>query len=752
MCRLTSVWTLAATVVLAFWGVGAAPCAAATSKEVEQSIEKARKLLLAVQKDGNWEAVPRRKADGDLLEGSQWGGPTALITYALLAAGQSPQDPQMVKAAEFLRNADMIGTYAVGMRAQVWRYFPRRKEFQDALKRDRDILLANMRKAPEMRGMYRYTADEHDGYDHSASQYAVLGMWACEQAGAEAPKDYWKTVEAAWIRTQDRSGGWTYSTMSPDSKVTPAMAAAGIATLFITQDYLHAREGVECKGNVSNKAIEAGMRWMRDNFEKSFNAEWQFYTLYGIERVGVASGHKYFGTHDWYKRGADALVKWQQGNGGWNGNAVDTALAMLFLVRGRAPVVMNKLEYRFDVRGDKSIEAHWNERPRDAANVTRWIGHQFEREFNWQIVNLEGSIDDLHDAPILYLAGNQVLNLPAADERKLKEFVEQGGLILANADCGHLGFATSFKKLGTKLFNGYEFRELPAGHVLYNNLFPRTKWRTPISVQGLSNGARELMILIPTADPARFWQTGAVGGNEALHQFMANLFLYTSEVRDFRFKGETSIVRPDPVVQNTRTLKVARLEHAGNWNPEPGGWRRLAAVMQNDAQVKLEVESMKLGAGKLAPGAFQVAHLTSTNKFKLADAQRAELKAFIAGGGMLLADSCGGDVDAAGAIEAELTALGLGNATVIPPDHALYGKLGIPVEQLAWRFYATKVHVGKLKGPRLRGIEVNNRLAVFYSSEDLSVGLVGQTIDGVVGYKPDSATAIVKAILLNTAK
>ena len=36
------------------------------------------------------------------------------------------------------------------------------------------------------------------------------------------------------------------------------MTAAGIATLYITQDYLHGNEGIECHGNVTNLAIEAG--------------------------------------------------------------------------------------------------------------------------------------------------------------------------------------------------------------------------------------------------------------------------------------------------------------------------------------------------------------------------------------------------------------------------------------------------------------------------------------------------------------
>jgi hypothetical protein len=41
--------------------------------------------------------------------------------------------------------------------------------------------------------------------------------------------------------------------------------------------------------------------------------------------------------------------------------------------------------------------------------------------------------------------------------------------------------------------------------------------------------------------------------------------------------------------------------------------------------------------------------------------------------------------------------------------------------------------------------------AILYSPEDLSTGLVGQEIDGIVGYTPEAATALVRQILLRAA-
>ena len=49
-------------------------------------------------------------------------------------------------------------------------------------------------------------------------------------------------------------------------------------------------------------------------------------------------------------------------------------------------------------------------------------------------------------------------------------------------------------------------------------------------------------------------------------------------------------------------------------------------------------------------------------------------------------------------------------------------------------------------------MKLKDRLAVIYSPEDLSVGLVGQPIDGIVGYEPRTAAALMANALMNASK
>jgi hypothetical protein len=713
---------------------------AATPREVDNAIKKGVEFLYSKQP---WEGNPGAH--------DQEGGLACMATYALLAAGESPQDGRMKQAVDLVKGLPLQGTYAIGMRAQIYQFLQKAGNAQ-AIRNDAMLLGDRMRMKERMTdkerkdhaesdGLFRYAQKDLD-YDHSCSNYGVLGMWAIAETNFEVPTLFWQKSEAAWLRHQHEDGSWSYvgggSDTHDDQKGwehqgTMSMTSAGVATLFITQEYLHGMEGLRCTGNVSNPAIEAGIRWMSQHMDK-IAGERTYYTWYNVERVGTASGLKYFGTVDWYKDGADYLVKHQGGDGNW-GSIPDTCFSILFLVRGRAPVMMNKLDYAVNTNGDRARQPTWNQRPRDIANLAKHTGKQIEKYLNWQIVNLKVDVSELHDAPILYISGKDALLFTPEEEAKLKRFVEQGGLILGNADCASTAFAMSFRKLGTKLF-GWEFRDLPAGHPIYTDQqYRRESWRTKPRIEGLTNGARELMLIYPNNDPAQGWQTHSFLGpeREALAQSASNIFLYAVDKQNLRSKGETYIVHAKGgTVQ--KTLGVARIKYPGNWDPEPGGWRRLAAVMENDQQTKLVVNDVELGSGKLN-NSYAIAHLTGTARMSLSQPAREEIKKYVEGGGTLLVDACGGSGEFGLVAEEEIRkTFPEGKLAILAIGHPMYS-VANKIEEVEYRPFARK-NLGNIHTPRVRAMEINGRAAIFFSAEDLSVGLVGMPVDGINGYIP----------------
>ena len=731
-----------------------APALAATPEEVDQAIQRGRQWLLSQQQPaGHWELVEKPENDGPAdTKGGQWGGITALATYALIAAGEKPQSPKIQDAVTFLKQANLRGVYALGLRAQLWQMIPKTDETRAAAHRDTEILLNAVRMAPANRGLYEYWASpqmnkDSTRIDHSVSQYGVLGVWALEQAGARITEQYWRVIENAWQRDQGFEGAWGYDHIpTADKPGSATMTAAGVATLFITQDYLHSNEGAIPQGNITNLAIDRGLNWMAHNFDKVQGG----YAWYGVERIGVASGLKYFKDIDWFQRGADVLVKDQAQDGAWGNSPIETSFALLFLSRGRAPVVMNKLQYEsIEGRKREPVIGLWNQRPRDVANITRWIAGNIEHDLNWQVVNLKAPLEELLEAPILYISGSNPLTLSDADLDKLKAYVEAGGMILGNSDGAKPAFAISFRKMGERLF-GRRFTDLPADHVIYTNeQYPRGKWKVVPQVLALGNGAREFMLIAPTADLARQWQLGASNRPEAF-QLPANIFLYAVDKQNLQYKGQSYYVKSDPAIKVEKIIRVARLQYTGNWDPEPGGWRRLTAIMNNEQTAQLVVEPVKLGDGKLA-GTYRVAHLTGTDKVKFTDAEKKDLTDFVKQSGTLIIDATGGQGEFAASVETELAGL-FGDdaakklATDLPTDHPVY-HTGTPVTDWTFRSYV-RVKLGyPLKAPRLRALDVNGRVAIIYSPMDLSVGMVGKEVDGIYGYSPKVATQLMANLL-----
>ena len=752
------------------------PTRAASPEQVQAAIDKAQKWLLDKQgKDGTWELVPRPELSTNKdsrqidLKARQWGGLTSIATYALIASGANPQDAKIKQAIGFLQKANIQSTYGLGLSSQVWLLIPQTKETKAVMAHNVKMLEAGMvhTKGPA-NGFYGYWTGTKLGsdsprwtdnvallgpqpqwwHDLSNSQYAVLGMWALAEAGEEVSTDYWKKVETAWQKAQQDDGGWKYN--EGDARgVEASMTAAGIATLFITQDYtLPDRWGV-CRGGLPNTHIQAGLKWMDEHIDQIIT-QGDLYTMYGIERIGVASGRKYFGTVDWYAKGSDLLVSRQGGDGAW-GDIPNTCFALLFLARGSAPVMMNKLEYQVPLP-PKGVGDPWDERPRDAANIARWVGAELERDLNWQIVNLKVAPEELHDAPILYITGSLDLGFTQQEVDKLRTFVQQGGMILANADCATPAFAKSFIRLGQKVFPKYEFRDLPSSHPIFTReQYSSSKWRVRPKVLGLSNGIRELMLLVPEADLSRAWQSRADRTREEAFQLGADIFLYSVDKKNLVRKGATYVVTADPKVTAEKTIKVARLIIGPNPDPEPAGWARLAAIMHDRYKTDLTVVDAVPGQGQIV-GAVPVAHLTGTTAFTLPDAARLEIKAFVNGGGSLIVDAAGGAPEFANSAEAELRTM-FGPAakqldTPLPANSPLYNQKDLKLTTFGYRAYAYDTLLGRSRQPRLRAIESAKRYHVFYSREDLTEGLVGEPVDGVYGYDPKTATDLMAAMLL----
>jgi hypothetical protein len=476
--------------VLTILGLLAGTSRAADIATVDKAIEKAKQHLIKTRlADGTWES-PRSGG---------WympvGGRTAMAILALRAAGVKASDPWLEKGIEYLRNIKTQEMYLIAARALVFAQLPATKPNLLRLRQDQQLLLQGL--SPD--GLYSYSIPNglllpSVGFNkpphHATANLGVLGMWACSGAGVEVQASYWETVDASWRRSQRKDGGWGVfvnqedSTDDPEKRSITSMTAAGIATLLIAQDY-RGKEAV--KGYINDPRLDEAIKWMTDGFESKLNGGFKgdhavYYSLFNIERVARAGGYRKLGPLDWYEFGANYLTKKQRPDGAWErmelGSSIpDTAMGLLFLQYGSAPIAITKLEYNKNGAGKNTDKAdadnktadtgHWNRYPRDTAGLTHWLSRSLERELRWQRVTLDLSTQALLDAPILYIAGDEALNFTDAEKLAIKQYLQAGGLILGVADKGSKQFADSFRKLGGELVPDNEFRKLPPEHPLF---------------------------------------------------------------------------------------------------------------------------------------------------------------------------------------------------------------------------------------------------------------------------------------------
>jgi hypothetical protein len=761
----------------------------ATAADVEAMIAKAKDFLYKAQApDGGFEGVPARPpvigAEGvmALRNDTSHGGASALAVYALLAAGEPETDPRLAKGIKYLKSIDIKGTYPLGLRSLVWyqlslfrdpkdRKTPAAQELLACANHDARLLLQGMGDQGESLGLYTYSCAQPAGhYDHSCANYGTMGVWACRAAGADVPPKYWQFVQDAWRRHQLRDGSWMYhggpNEAGVDREGTLSMTTGGLVNLFITQEILDPNKTGDCKGNVVNPGIEAGINWVADHTRQmagngGFSAGYPEYTLFNLVRVGRESGYQRFGDFDWFQAGADYLLRRQAadgsfGFGGGQQGVSNTAFGLAFLALGRAPVVLNKLEYGPDVVAGNAKAANWNQRPRDAANLTRWLERHYHRQLNWQIVTLRMPLEVLQQAPILYVAGNQELAFPPLDRKVLQDYVEQGGLVVANADCSNKRFAESFMKLGRQIWPGYEFRLATPEHAIHKTgLFP-PKARPP-QVWALGNGAREYMVLISDSDPAKQWQqlpqqpalaaaaaAAVPPQRDQAAQLAANLHHYATERGQLRDKKQTHIIKLNPDEIPARKVPLTHLKHDGNWNPEPAGLKHLSAHLTRTHKLALELKTVDVAK---EPIETRVAYLTGTEPLKFDEPTREKLRRFGYEGGLLIVDACGGAPDFVESAERELKAIFEQASQELKLDHPVF-TVGVDTRTVSYREMFRPRMGNRVTGPPLLKAINKGKIVAFFSPLDMSVALVGHPIDGVHGYAPDSARNLMLNMLL----
>lgn len=776
---------------------GPALAADLNAEMVLRSIERGQTHLRMQQfPDGSWHSEVQK----DHVIGI-----TSLAVLALINSGMTSRDTPVKKGLEFLRrvpSGEPRQTYdaALMIMAFVAAKDPSRTDLA-RIARLAAWLEDTQTKNGNNLGGWSYGDVGLGGGDPSNAQFAVLGLREAAEAGIPVKPDVWERARAYWEGIQSPDGGWGYGR----GNSTGSMTVAGISSLAIIQQMLRDDSGVAadgtppcCQPEDPYPALERGIRWLGDHFQSGHNPNnngWLLYYLYGVERAGRLSGRRFFGESDWYRQGASfLLVNQLPRSGAWRGvgqfeagegdkSVVGTSLALLFLSKGLAPVMMSKMKHgpRDPARPVEVVGQDWNTHPRDVRNLMehisglpRWPTLLTSQEVDVLKASKDGGggVDALLQAPILFLTGAQALSLDPKEVALLKEYMAQGGFLFACPTCRAPEFEDSFRQLLTQILppGDQELKLLPEDHPIYRSEYLLKA--DAVQLQGCEVGCRTAVIYSREDLGClwSYWQRHSpakrnpqlVARVERGMQIAINVCAYATgreppkSLDAPRKQGDQEQL--DEIQRGL--LQVAQLKHTGQWDAAPHALRRLLFALNETVGVAATTKPGELLPTDPSLFQYRLLYMHGRTRFSFGPEEREAIKLHLSRGGMLFADACCG----AKPFDKSFREL----VTQLYPDAPLKTidlKHEIFTEEIGHELKKVRRRTAEGTGPNvplsasikdvdpvLEGVEVDGRLVIVYSKYDLSCALERQAALSCEGYVSEDATKLATNIVLYSLK
>ena len=741
------------------------------------------------------------------------GGVTGLACLAMLNSGVRPDDKDLSSALDYMRKLEPERTYVAALVAMCLAETKNPKDLPQ-IQKSVDFLLKTARREQGKLTGWGYPASQLDRPDASNSQYALLGLYAGKQAGAKIPESLWKEIRTLYIGTQSKetrdTGYWSY--VEGTNRASFTMTVAGVSGLVIARmglnesaQQLDPKSGVaaKCGEYAENEPIRKGLNWIggekQFSFDKARESQSLFYNIYGIERVGRLSGQRFIGKYDWYREGCDYLVRTQNKDGSWSSNAgfaedqvkvMATSFALLFLSKGRSPVLISKLAHGDSViteegvlveKGGSDAIVDWNRKQNDARNLTDYASRELFKNvpLGWQVYDprrkslgkddeILEEVGQLVQSPILYINGHTAPRLTGEQERLLTKYIEEGGFVIAEACCGSEEFAVGFRALVAKLFKENELKPMAPEHAIWRTHFavPPTEFK---KVECLDRGCRTVMVFFP--EPiSGYWEESkymapsgkaATNRGESAFHLGMNIVAYATGMeppkqRLSKAKVADNSKEPPPVKGLLKPLQI----RLGEQPPAPVAMRNLMNHMRDEA--KLDVVA---GVEHLPPNAedlfkYKFLYMHGRKSFDIDADGIDNIKANLQSGGLLLADACCGKEEFDKSFRKFAAAMFPDNKLEpIPADDMLFSEKlnNTAIKTVKRREKAGTAQAGNDAGfedlpPALEGVKVNGRWVVVYSRFDLGCALENHKSTDCLGHTPDSARRLAAAAVLYSLK
>jgi hypothetical protein len=434
---------------------------------------------------------------------------------------------------------------------------------------------------------------------------------------------------------------------------------------------------------------------------------------------------------------------------------------VLFLAKGRRPVLVAKLKH--GPPGD------WDRHRSDLANLTTYVEKLWKRDLTWQVIDPKAAtVEDLLQSPVLFMNGRFAPQFTDEQKKRLRDYVDRGGFIFAEACCDGTEFEAGFRKLMSEVFPEaeYKLRLLPPQHPIWRAEQPvDPNYMRPL--WGIDIGCRTSVVLC-TKDLSCYWELARSGREshfppevqkdiQGALTIGANVLAYATN-REVKYKEEVfdlaSSATPEDAFERGK-LYLGKLQHLGGCNAAPTALGNLLRVAAEKKKLRVSTDARETALTDDQLFNYHLVFMHGRHAFRFTDRERSQLKTFLENGGMLFADSICSSPEFTAAFRREMEALFPQNSLErIPPTHPLFTAQFGGEDLPSVKRRQPQSGDGPLKSnvragePYLEGIKLGNRYAVIFSRYDISCALENHESLECEGYTRDDAARLGMNVLM----
>jgi hypothetical protein len=455
---------------------------------------------------------------------------------------------------------------------------------------------------------------------------------------------------------------------------------------------------------------------------------------------------------------------------------VATAFALLFLAKGRRPVIVAKSSH--GPRDD------WNQHGHEIAHLVEHVESRWKQDYpaglSWHVIDTPSAQEaDFAQAPVLWLSGKKALELGPDAGRRLRRAIDQGGFIFAETACPEgRDFDEQFRQLVTEIFPEpeYQLHLLPPEHPAWNaeEIVP-PEFQRPLL--GVDYGCRTCLIYAPPPAAGQpilpslgcLWELG--GSSRGRHpenvrreidaalSIGANVLAYATN-RELKNKADLFAAGKAPDTPREDfvrgQLALGKLRHGGQCDAAPAALANILRAAARELAVRVDDTPSQIDPASDALFDYHMVFMHGRQGFAFAAHERQNLREFLDRGGMLLADSICASAAFTDAFRKEMVSLFPdGRLEPIPPEDPLFAAAdfgGYDIREVTLREPAggdgpLAARKRRLP-PKLEGVRLADRWAVIFSPYDLSCALEKQNSMECTGYDREDAERIALNVLL----